>query len=100
MALKLQIQYDDMENIARMFDGYADNTQENIQKVENVMSELQGGGWKGVGAEKFYDEMDSEVLPKLRILQMGYETAGEQVKKMVAMFQDAEQTILSYFASI
>jgi WXG100 family type VII secretion target len=100
MPHKLQIQYDDMDNIAKMFDTYADNTQEMIQKLDHCVSSLQGGGWKGVGGEKFYDEMESEVMPKLKLLQQGYETAGAQIKRMSQMFQDAEQRILSFFASI
>jgi len=100
MAHKLQIQYDDMDNIAKMFDTYADNTQEMIQKLDHCKGSLQGGGWKGVGAEKFYDEYDSEVMPKLKLLQQGYETAGAQVKRMSQMFQDAEQRILSFFSTI
>lgn len=100
MAHKLQIQYDDMDNIASMFDQFADNTQENIQKIDSLVGQLQGGGWKGVGAEKFYQEMESEVFPKLKILQTGYEVGGQQVRKMASMFLDAEQMILSFFASL
>jgi uncharacterized protein YukE len=44
--------------------------------------------------------MDGEVLPQMKILQAGYETAGAQVRKISQMFEEAEQTILSYFASL
>jgi hypothetical protein len=39
-------------------------------------------------------------MPKLVLLQQGYEVAGSEIKKMSQMFQDAEQQILSYFASL
>jgi WXG100 family type VII secretion target len=100
MPYKIQIQYDDMENIASMFDSYADSTQEHIQKIEGCINQLQGDGWKGVGASQFYDEMESDVLPKLKILQQGYEVGGTQIRKVISMFEDAEQTILGYFASL
>lgn len=100
MAYKIQIQYDDMQNIANMFDHYAENTQEQIDHIQQCVDQLQGGGWKGVGADMFYDEMESEVMPKLKILQQGYETAGQQIRKMIQMFEEAEQIILSYFASL
>lgn len=98
--LKLQIQYDDMDNIARMFDGYADSTQDHIQRIQSCMSQLQGGDWIGLGADKFYQEMEGDVMPRLKILQQGYEVAAAQVRRMSQMFQDAEQTIISFFASI
>jgi WXG100 family type VII secretion target len=100
MAYKIQIQYDDMENIASMFDNFGSSTQEHIAKLEQLKGQVEGGGWVGVGAGKFLDEMDGEVLPQMKILQAGYETAGAQVRKISQMFEEAEQTILSYFASL
>ena len=97
---KLQIQYDDMDAIANDFKTMADDTQQFIQNIENTMRQLEGGDWKGVGAQKFYDEMNSEVLPKLKILQQGYEVASQQIKQIASNFHDAEQTILSYFSSL
>jgi WXG100 family type VII secretion target len=100
MAYKIQIQYDDMENIASMFDNFADSTQEHIGKIEQLKGQVEGGGWVGVGSGKFIDELEGEVLPQLKILQSGYETAAAQVRKISQMFEEAEQTILSYFASL
>jgi WXG100 family type VII secretion target len=100
MAHKLQIQYDEMDSIAKMFENYADEWQETIGRLDSAKDALQGGGWKGPGSEAYYDEYENEVLPKTKILQMGYEVAGQKTREMSQMFQDAEQTILSYFASL
>jgi WXG100 family type VII secretion target len=100
MAHKLQIQYDEMDSIAKMFETFGDELQETIGRLNNAKGALEDGGWEGLGAAAFYDEYDNEVLPKLKILQLGYETAGQQVRQMSQMFNDAEQTILSYFASL
>lgn len=100
MAHKLQIQYDEMDSIAKSFENYADEWQETIGRLNGAKDALEGGGWVGLGANQFYDEYDNEVLPKMKILQMGYETAGQKVREMSTMFQDAEQQILSYFASL
>lgn len=100
MAYKIQIQYDDMQSIASQFDNFSETVQQHLQQIESLKGQLEGGGWEGVGRQKFSDEMDSDVLPKLRILQMGYEAGGAQIRRMIQMFEEAEQVILSYFASL
>jgi WXG100 family type VII secretion target len=100
MAHKLQIQYDEMEEIRSKMQQYAADTLESIQLLKSCMDQLQNGGWEGYGAEAFFGEMESEVLPKLNTLQQGYEVAGTEIGKIITMFQDAEQVILSYFSSL
>ncbi len=100
MAQKLQIQYDDMDSIAQSMDRFADSVNDHMQRIQRLVGDLQGGGWKGVGADAFYDEMLNEVLPKLDILKTGFEVAGTETRRISQMFNDAEQTILSYFASL
>jgi uncharacterized protein YukE len=64
---------------------------------------LRGGGWKGKGAEKFYQEMDDVVLPALKRAHMSMDTAGDRLRKMadqMKAMEDQLKSIMRRFAEV
>ncbi|CAG1014279.1 hypothetical protein ANRL4_05165 [Anaerolineae bacterium] len=56
---------------------HADMTVALTVQVEGLVEQLQGGAWRGVGAEAFYTEMGDLILPAMRRLEDALQLAGE-----------------------
>lgn len=100
MAHKLQLQDEEMLNIASMFRRFADTTDEHINKIKAQMDKLDGDGWIGLGWDSFKGEMDSIVMPMLQIQKMGFEEAERQCREIVNLFESYTQMMQQLFASL
>ncbi len=99
MSLTIQIKYDGMDNIAGMLARMGDDVNELMQKIDSDVSQLSGGGWKGVGAEAFYEEMQ-QVRNQLQKLQADYEKQQKKINETTQHYQDAEQEMIALFSSL
>lgn len=85
-AAKIQADYEQLGQIASQFAQQGDRTLALGRQVYNCMSELQNGGWIGVGAQRFYNEMDSLVLPGLERLMNALNTGAAQTERISPNF--------------
>ncbi len=99
MGLTIQIQYDGMDNMASMLSRMGDDVGDLMQKIDNNVSQLSGGGWKGAGAEAFYDEMQT-VRQHLQKLQQDFEKQQKKINETSQRYQDAEQEMIALFSSL
>ena len=54
---------------------------------------LKGGDWVGKGADKFYGEMDSAVLPALKRLITALETAQRVTRQISKIHKDTKESV-------
>ncbi|MCC6974715.1 MAG: WXG100 family type VII secretion target [Anaerolineae bacterium] len=66
---RIQANYDHLQEILKAFMHHADMTAALTVQVERMIDQLQGGAWRGVGAENFYAEMGDLILPAMRKLE-------------------------------
>lgn len=99
MAEKIEVNYDQMEQVAGRFANQSQAVQETHQKVHNSMSKLENGGWEGRGSNAFFAEMNGEVLPALHRLQSAIEEANRITKQIVQTMHNAEDEAASPFRS-
>jgi WXG100 family type VII secretion target len=90
-ADKIQADYDELGQIAAQFAQQGDRTLELGRQVYNCMSQLRDGGWIGVGANRFYNEMESLVLPGLERLVNALHTGGAQTARIAQILRAAEE---------
>jgi WXG100 family type VII secretion target len=62
-ASKVRGDYASLAQIAQGFGREANNSRQSLQRITSKPDVLRGGDWVGTGADKFYQEMDSSVLP-------------------------------------
>jgi WXG100 family type VII secretion target len=60
---KIRWDYDGLHEIARLFDGEADKLRRSLDELKRCLAALEGGDWVGEGAQAFYSEMHTTVLP-------------------------------------
>lgn len=89
-APKIQCDYDGMSNVANTFAKEADQTRQLIQSVGSCVGRLQDGGWIGVGAEAFFQEMEQLVNPGMERLANSLQDAGSASKKIADALKQAE----------
>ena len=100
MILIIRADFDQMPEISKRFEREAVNVKRSIDSLKRTIEVLKGGDWFGEGANAFFREMESEVMPSmqnlLRVLQLGSGTT----LKIVQVLHEAEQTITGSFATL
>ncbi|MCE7948632.1 MAG: hypothetical protein DYG88_14500 [Chloroflexi bacterium CFX4] len=67
-ASKIQCHSADLNNAVQQFTRQSEGTQQLLRTVQNCLQQLQGGAWRGKGANTFYAELEREVLPGVQRL--------------------------------
>jgi len=95
---KIQADYDELANVANEFLQEAAGIEQLTNQINNLVGELEGGGWVGRGADAFYAEMHDLVNPGMQRLARALEYAGSAVKQISNILSQAEQDASSLFA--
>jgi WXG100 family type VII secretion target len=89
--------YDQLAQMTSLFAQHADRTRQTLQHLYRQQETLQGGDWLGQGAQKFYSEMNSHVVPTLNRLVHALEQAAETTRQISQIQQQAETQAASFF---
>lgn len=91
MGDKFRADYNQLNNIANVFNQQADAINSMNQGIRSCFEDLKGGNWIGKGADKFNTEMQDSVLPKLQRLQRALASAARATKKISQVAKQAEE---------
>ncbi len=64
-APQVRSDYDQLKTLQKSFSSQAEAVSKTKQQLRSIMDKLQGGDWIGEGAQKYYQEMNDQVLPAL-----------------------------------
>lgn len=90
MSDKIQVEYDTLEEIAKILLQQADEIEAMRRQLTYRYGDLRDGGWIGGGADAFFDEMHGEVLPAWRRLEDALDKACFTTRQMIELFYSAE----------
>jgi WXG100 family type VII secretion target len=96
-APKVRSDFDALNNIAKSIKQQADATAKTSSALKNKMGTLQGGDWVGKGANKFYSEMSSHVLPALQRLSTALTHGSAITLKISALMKQADDDVARLF---
>jgi WXG100 family type VII secretion target len=96
-AAKVRVDYEQLGEIARAFDQQAEGAQQMLDALQSNMSTLQGGDWVGKGADTFYTEMNSAVLPAVKRLVAAMRSAASMTTTISRMMKQAEDDAAALF---
>jgi WXG100 family type VII secretion target len=82
--------YDQLAQMASAFAQQAALARQMLQQLSKQSEVLQGGDWLGQGAQAFYSEMNSQVLPTMNRLVRALEAAGDVTRQINQIAQQAE----------
>jgi WXG100 family type VII secretion target len=94
---RIQANYDDLGAAANLFARESQQTQQLMQQVGQLVGSLQGGGWIGLGANAFFQEMEELVNPAMQRLVNALNDASSAAKRIADVFKQAEEEAGSLF---
>jgi len=100
MADTTQLDYDQMQNIIKMFQSEQQEILNLLKQTDSKVEGLHGSEWVGKGADQFFNEMKSDVLPAVQRLAEALGAAGEAAQKIVEIFNSADEETRGYFNNI
>ncbi|CAG1013832.1 hypothetical protein ANRL4_05042 [Anaerolineae bacterium] len=100
MVKVIRAEYDGLREVAKVFAHHADLSVALTFQVEGLVDQLQGGAWRGVGAESFYAEMVELVLPAMRKLEDALQFARDSTLKIIEIMQAAEAEAAALFRGL
>jgi WXG100 family type VII secretion target len=87
---RIRWDYDQLTQIARVFAAESEKTRSTLNALRQQTDVLRGGDWIGEGAQAFYAEMDSQVLPGFNHLVSALDEAEKTTQKIGTLAQDTE----------
>lgn len=90
-ARRVRIDHDSLQQVTQAFGRQLSATQRSVQNIQQRLNVLQGGDWIGQGANAFFQEMQSDVLPALNRLLRALEASERVTKQISGLLRDAEQ---------
>jgi len=97
MADRIDVDYDEMNRIAKSYSNEADSIAQLIVQTRSKVAGLHGNGWIGQGSEAFFAEMENMVLPSMDRLQKALTETSLRTLDVVKTFQNAEDEARSLF---
>jgi WXG100 family type VII secretion target len=91
MSDQVRADYDALSEVANRFGQEADRMKQVAGRLGHGADNLHRTSWIGKGAEAFYREMETEILPAFRRLENALKEASTVTKAISKLFQDAEQ---------
>jgi WXG100 family type VII secretion target len=90
-APRIRMDYDAGKECSACFSGSAERMRGLLNSLQRQMEHLQGGAWRGRGADAFYAEMKDWVLPAVDRLVKALEEACRCTETLAERFQAAER---------
>jgi WXG100 family type VII secretion target len=96
MTEKIQVQYDELEQLASRIIQQSEDTHQLYNRVR-AHNEALAKSWIGEGAMAYQREMEELVLPGMRRLTASLEVTGRALQKIVQIFREAEEEAAGNF---
>jgi WXG100 family type VII secretion target len=91
MTDKVKADYEALSDAANRFSQESDKIKQIASRLGHGAENLKRSSWTGKGAEAFFKEMESSILPAYRRLADALKEASTITKALSKLFQDAEQ---------
>jgi len=89
--------YDQLKSVGSGWRQQEEKTKQTIGKLKGVIEELKGGDWIGTGADAFYQEMESLVMPGMNRLQNAMAEASSVTNQISQIYREAEDGISGFW---
>lgn len=93
----IRADFDSLAKISQIFGRQAAEIQQSNQRIQGQVDALEGGDWIGKGANAFYREMGTEILPSLKRLSVALQVADRVTRQISKIMQDADPEAAALF---
>lgn len=97
MSADVQMNYDTMEEMSKIFQNGAQQLQETGQAMEQLATMMHDGGLLGEGGEKFADALRSRLSKRIHKLSAKFGELAKDVDGAVKDLRDGDKNAASRF---
>ncbi len=99
-VLIVRASHDELPKIAKRFGSESAQVKATIDRLKRVIQVLEGGDWVGEGANAFFNEMRSVVMPAMLRLMKALETGASVTQQISRIVDEIEQETVGFFSVI
>ena len=100
MADRTELDYNQMQAISKQLTNEADAINQLLNQTKSKVDSLHGHQWVGRGADQFFTEMESLVLPSMTRLVNALQQGASAADKIVQTYHAAEDEAQNKFKTI
>lgn len=100
MAGTTKVNYDEMQAIIKSLQGEEEEMKMLLSQTRSKVEALHNNQWIGQGADKFFGEMESTVLPKMEKLVMALDVAGRVANQIMQTIHQADEDTKGFFGNL
>ena len=86
----IRAKYDELESVAQAFDNLSIRTQTTTRNLTDARNGLNGE-WVGFGAERFFGEMESDIIPSMQKLENALAHVANLIREISYKFAETEE---------
>jgi WXG100 family type VII secretion target len=84
-----------LQEVAQMFTQQADALRETLQRFTATAEDIRDHAWIGLGANTFFDEFDTVLVPQAEQIITNLESSAERINKVAQTIEDGISHILA-----
>jgi WXG100 family type VII secretion target len=100
MANTQQVNYDEMQAIIKQLESEEEEIKALLNQTKSKVESLHGSQWIGEAADRFFAEMEGQVLPKTAKMVYALNVAGQVAKQVIGIIHDADEETKGFFTGI
>lgn len=100
MARLRRVHYDDLNTIIQKFRSEQQDIDALFKQTKGKVESLHNNQWVGEGSEKFFSEMESQVLPAMQRLSAALGHAGDVAQKMADTIRRHDEETKGFFNNL
>lgn len=100
MANTQQVNYDEMQAIIKQLENEQHEVQALLNQTKSKVESLHGNQWVGEAADRFFEEMEGQVLPHTAKMVYALEIAGQVATQIINIIHQADEETKGFFANL
>ena len=100
MAGTTQVNYDEMQAIIQSLRAEEEEIMQLLKQTQGKVEHLHNNQWVGQGADRFFGEMESSVLPAMGRLGHALGTAGRVAQQIINIIHQADEETKGFFGNL
>ena len=100
MANMQQVNFDEMQAIIKELENEEDEIKQLLNQTKSMVESMHGNEWMGEAADRFFSEMQGEVLPKTAKMVYALDVAGQVAKRIINIIHQADEETKGFFANL
>ena len=100
MANTQQVNYDEMQAIIKQLETEKEEMKALFDQTKSRVESLHGSQWIGEAADRFFEQMEGELLPRTAKMIYAVDVAGQVATQIINIIHQADEETKGFFANI